>query len=134
MDARENVLTLISSISVDCQDTDKQGLFTVPAGKVFVPVLIAIRQPSASLAGMTDFDVGAGENADDWLQQISLDSYTETTDHGILTQPAQAAGPPIVPTKKTIYAAGDIFGVKITTGSTGAATVTFDVFGYIADA
>jgi len=133
MDLRENALTLVASVEIDCQETDKQTIFTVPADKVFVPFCLAVREPSASLAGMTDFDLGAGANADDWLQTISLTSYTAITDYGILTQ-AEQSGTPLVPVKKTIYKAGDVWGVKITTGSTGAATVTFDLFGYLADA
>ena len=64
-------------------------------------------------------------------QQISLDAFTVATDYGEVRQPEQAAGPPIVPTKKTEYAAGTEFGAYINTGSTGAATFEMDVFGYL---
>lgn len=127
-------IKLLASVSINCQTATKQTLYTVPTGKVFILDHIVIRQPSASLAGMTDADFGAGANADDWLQQISLDSYTATTDCGKLQQPEQAAGPPIVPTKTKVYVAADVFGILINTGSTGAATVTMDLFGYLADA
>jgi hypothetical protein len=56
---------------------------------------------------------------------------TAITDYAEIAQPDQVVGPPIVPNKKTVYAAGIAFGIKITTGSTGAATVYFDVFGYL---
>ena len=132
-DLWENALILADSAEINCQTTTKQTIFTVPSGKLFIPVYLVVHSPSASLAGMTDFDLGAGTNADDWLQQISLDSFTATTDYGILMQPEQDAGPPIVPIKKTIYSAGAEWGVKITTGSSSAATAVFDLFGYLID-
>jgi len=134
MDLRENALTKVASVSINMKTATKQTIFTVPTDKVFVPFCLVIREPSASLAGAVDSDFGAGANADDWLLQISLDTYTATTDYGILMQPAQAAGPPIVPTKKTINDAGDVWGILVNTVSTGAATVTMDLYGYLADA
>jgi len=134
MIAQENVLSLVGTATIDMKVTDKQPIFTVPADKIFIPVFVIIREPSATLAGAIDTDFGAGANADDWLQQISLDAFTAITDYGVLSQPAQAAGPPIVPEKKTINEAGDIWGVKVITVSTGAATVEMDLFGYLRDA
>jgi len=134
MDLRENALTLVASVEVNMKTETKQTIFTVPADKVFVPVMVIVREPSATLAGAVDTDFGAGANADDWLLQISLNAFTATTDYGILMQPAQAAGPPIAPEKKTINVAGDVWGVLVNTVSTGAATVTMDLYGYLADA
>jgi hypothetical protein len=93
--------------------------------------MVIFRSPSASLAGLTDLDLGGNDIADDWLQEISLDAFVSTTAYGVIQQPPQAAGPPIVPTKKTVYAAATVFGIKINTGSTGVATVYVDVFGYL---
>jgi len=131
MDAKTKGLMLMASTQINAQTTSKQTLFTVPTGKTFIPIKVVARKPSATLAGMTNFSLGGNANADDWLQQISLNAFTATTDYGEIEQPVQAAGPPIAPTKKTEYAAGTAFGIKITTGSTGAATVYFDVFGYL---
>lgn len=133
-DLRENALTLVASATINCQTTTKQTIFTVPADKVFTPIMLVIKEPSATLAGFVDADFGAGAAADDWLLQVSVAAFTATTDYGILMQPAQAAGPPIVPVKKTINVAADVWGIKINTGSTGAATVTMDLFGFLADA
>ena len=133
MDLRENAVTKLASVSINCQTTDKQTIFTVPASKILLPVALGIRQPSATLAGMEDFDLGGDAAAGDWLQNISLDSYTLVTNQGIL-MPPQAAGPPIVPAKEIIYAAGIVWGIKIISGSTGEATVTMDLFGYLIDA
>lgn len=135
MIAQENVISLVGgTIIIDMKVTDKQTLFTVPADKIFVPAFVFIKRPSATLSGAIDTDFGAGVNADDWLQQISLNAFTAVTDYGVIRQPAQAAGPPIVPEKKTINVAGDVWGVKVNTVSTGAATVEMDLFGYLRDA
>ena len=131
MDLRENALTLLASVSINGQTTTKQTLFTVPAGKTLIPHGIEIHSPSATLAGLVDMDVGGDASAGDWIQQITLAAFTATTDYGIILQPAQATGPPIVPVKKTVYAAAIVFGVKINTGSTGAATFTIDLFGHL---
>lgn len=131
MDLRENALTLLASVTINGQTTTKQTLFTVPAGKTLIPDSIVAHSPSATLAGLVDMDVGGDASAGDWIQQITLAAFTATTDYGKVSQPAQAAGPPIVPVKKTVYAAAVVFGVKINTGSTGAATFVVDLFGYL---
>lgn len=134
MDLRENALTMVASVSINMKTDTKQTIFTVPTGKIFIPFCLEISEPSATLVGAVDLDFGAGANADDWLQQISLNTYTAVTDYGVLMQPVQAAGPPIVPTKKTHNVAGDIWGVLVNTVSTGSATVTMSLFGFLLDA
>ena len=131
MDLAQIAITKVASVQINAQTTTKQTLYTVPSGKTFIPTKVVVRSPSASLAGMVDFDLGGNAGADDWLQQISLNAMTATTDYAEINQPDQAAGPPIVPNKKTVYAAAAAFGIKINTGSTGAATVYLDVFGYL---
>ena len=133
MDLRESAITLVASTVIDMKVTTKQVFFTVPTSKVFIPFCLVISQPSASLAGAVDTDFGAGANADDWLTTISLANFTATTDYGILKQ-AEQSGDPIVPVKKTINIAGDVWGAKVITVSTGVATVTVDLFGYLIDA
>lgn len=128
---RENAITKLSSTSINAQTTTKQTLFVVPTGKSLIVDHIRVRQPSASLAGLVDMDLGGDASAGDWIQEITLNAFTATTDEGKVSQPAQAAGPPIVPAKKSVYAAATVFGVKINTGSTGAATVYVDLFGYL---
>jgi len=134
MIAQENVLSLIASTSVNMQTNTKQTFYTVPTGKVMIVDHILIRNPSATLAGAVDTDFGSGANADDWLLQVTLAGLTGTTHIAKLSQPVQAAGPPIVPVQKTAYVAADVFGCLVNTDSTGAATVTMDLWGYIADA
>ena len=133
-DLREISLTLVGSATIDGKGVAKQTIFTVPTGKIFIPFAVEITNPSATLAGLVDMDVGAGANADDWLLEVTLNAFTAVTDYGILMQPVQAAGPPIVPAKKTHNVAGDVFGVLINTVSTGAATFTASLFGFLIDA
>lgn len=131
-DLKEAGLILLGSTVVDAQVTTKQTIYTVPPGNLSMIVFAVVpRNPTATLVGLVDLDLGGNANADDWIQQVSLNAFTATTDYGLIMQPAQAAGPPIVPVKKSEYVAGTAFGVKINTGSTGAAYVTFDLFGWL---
>jgi len=130
-DYKENVIALLGSATINGKTTTKQTIYTVPTGNTMVPFGVLIRSPSASLAGLVDMDIGGDASAGDWIQQISLNAFTAVTDYGLVVQPEQAAGPPIVPVKKTLYAAATVFGVKINTVSTGAATFTIDLLGYL---
>ena len=133
-DLKEKAISLLASVTLNGKTTTKQTIYTVPAGKVLIPIAVLFHDPSATLAGLVDLDIGGDASAGDWLQQITLAGFTAVTDYGLIMQPAQAAGPPIVPVKKTEYAAAVVFGVKINTVSTGAATFIADLFGYLADA
>jgi hypothetical protein len=124
-------LALLGTITANAQTTTKQTIFTVPTGRTMIPVAVCFREPSATLAGLVDLDIGGDASAGDWIQQVTLAAFTATTDYGFVFQPEQAAGPPIVPVKKTVYAATTAFGIKINTGSTGAANVEVDLFGYL---
>ena len=103
----------------------KTTLYTVPAGKTFYPFAIIVREPSASLAGGTDFDFGTGANADTWRQTVDLSSMTTlATDYMVIS------GADV--TKYTDCAASSEFGVKVITGSTAACTAVIDVLGFLA--
>lgn len=127
----QGAISLLGSVTINGQTATKQIVYVVPVGKNLIPHMAYIYSPSASLAGLTDMDIGGDALASDWIQQISLDAFTSTTDYGAITQPAQAAGPPIVPAKKTIYSSGTDFGVLINTGSTNPATFIISLFGFL---
>ena len=134
-DLKEKSISLLGSATLNGQTVgSKQAIYTVPAGKVMVLDHVVFRDPTATVAGMNDMDLGGNALCDDWLLQLSLDAFTATTDYGKAAQAAQAAGPPIVPVKKTEYAAAIIFGAYINTGSTGVASFDIDLFGYLKDA
>ena len=134
-DLKEKSISLLGSALLTGQTTaSKQAVYTVPAGKVMVVDHVVFRNPTATLVGLSDLDLGGSALCDDCLLQITLAGLTATTDYAKAAQPAQAAGPPIVPVKITEYAAAVIFGAYINTGSTGAANLYIDLFGYLKDA
>ena len=121
---KEKCLCLLSSTSaVDMKTAAKTTLYTVPAGKVCYVTHVVIRDPSASMAGGTDYDIGTGANADTWKQTIDLSSLTTLGTDYIVIDSNNA--------KYTESAAASEFGIKVITGTTAACTATIDVFGYI---
>ncbi len=129
---QENSLTLMSSTTgVNAQTGSKLVLFTVPAGKRFIPTEVILKDPSATLAGCDDVDFGSGTNAGSWLNnETGIGDMTAVTDFMVLRADSN---------EYTIID-GDAaalvdrqFGVKFVDGSDGAATVTIDVFGYLFD-
>jgi hypothetical protein len=111
----------LATVTAGMQAADgKTDLYTVPTGKSAVITHVIIRNPTASLAGGTDFDLGDGANADTWKTAIDLSGLTATTDAIIID----------LNTKFTVFDAGDVFGIKPVTGATADADATIDVFGY----
>lgn len=123
---KELALSILSTTSgVDMKTVQKNDLYPVPPGKTAYIVLVVIREPSASLTGGTDYDIGTGAAADTWRQTVDLSSMTTAnTDYMVI------AGADV--TKYTDSAAAAVFGIKPITGSTGAATATIDVLGFLA--
>jgi hypothetical protein len=120
----ENALTKVATVSmVDMKTAGKTALYTVPVGKTFIPVLEVVRNPSATLAGGTDYDFGTGENADTWRQGVDLSTLVAPADYRAI------AGADV--TKYAVCGAVSVFGIKVITGATEAATATVDVFGYL---
>ena len=116
---RENAITLLESTSgVDMKTVASTTLFTVPVGKVGYITQVVVRDPSASLAGGTDYDFTQ------WRQTVDLSSMTTAnTDYFVLD------GNNV---KYQELAASTAFQITVNTGSTAAATATIDVFGYLA--
>lgn len=100
----------------------KRTLYTVPAGKTCVVGKVVVRTPSASLAGGTSYAFGGSATCNDWKTAIDLSSMTTPATDVMIIMPSA---------KFTGFVAATVFGMYITTGSTGAATATIDVFGYI---
>jgi hypothetical protein len=121
MFVQEAAIGLLGVATVDLQNGDAESIaYTVPSGKKAIITTIIICKPTASLAGGTDFDVGDGANADTWKQTINLSSLTTLTDGIVINDDG---------IKKTIYDAGDEFGIKPSTGATADAQATMMVFG-----
>ena len=114
----EYALTKVSTTTgVDMKTAAATTLYTVPAGKTFIPAMVVIRSNSASLAGGTDYDFST------WRQTVDLSGMTTTTDFRVLYATDN--------TSYTAIAAGGTFQITVVTGSTAACTATIDVFGYL---
>lgn len=116
---QENAITKLATVTgVDMKTVASTTLFTVPAGKTLYIDRVAIRNPSASMAGGTDFDFT------NWKQTVDLSSLTTLdTDYIVLD------GNNV---KYTEQAAAATFQITVVTGTTAACTATIDVFGYLA--
>jgi len=116
---RENAITLLESTSgVDMKTAASTTLFTVPVGKVAYIAAVVVRDPSASMAGGTDYDFTQ------WKQTVDLSSLTTAnTDYIVLDGNN---------TKYQELAASTAFQITVNTGTTAACTATLDVFGYLA--
>lgn len=125
-DALKYTLCLLDSGVAGMQNGDpKTTIYTVPPGRKAVPIFFVVRNPTASLAGGTDFDSGDGANADTFVTGIDLSSMTAATDSYAVSG---------LGAKYTILDAGDEWGIKPVTGATADANATIDLFGYEFDA
>jgi len=122
-------LTLVATVvGADMHTAAKVDLYTVPSGKVFYPVMTVIRDPSDSMAGGTDYDLGTGADADTWRQAVDLSSMVVADTDFMAVRGADV-------TKYTECAAADVFGIKVITGTTAdPCTAAIDLFGYLVDA
>jgi len=113
----------LASITADMQAGDgKTDLYTVPTGKSFIPTHVVIRNPSGSMAGGTDFSLGDGAAADNWIAgPIDLSGLGTAQCRVVTNNDANF----------TIYDAADVFGIYANTGATADVTATIDVFGYL---
>ena len=93
-------------------------VYTVPTGKVAYITAVVIRDPSASMAGGTDYDILQ------WRQTVDLSSLiTLGTDYIVLDGED---------TKYQELAASTALTITVVAGTTAACTATIDVFGYLA--
>ena len=123
MRLQEEAITKLATGTVDLQNGDsKTTVYTVPPGKSAIVTHVVIRNPTASLAGGADFDIGDGANADTWKQTINLSGLTGTDDYMVIDNNNTAIG--------AVFDAGDEFGIVPATGATADAQATMDVFGY----
>jgi len=125
-DVNEYAITKLATVTgVDMKTVQKNTLYTIPVGKTAYIFAVCVREPSASMAGGTDYDLGTGASADTWRQTINLSTLTTPgTDYIFIT------GADV--TKYTDNAAASVFGIYVNTGTTSACTATIDVFGFLA--
>jgi len=113
----ENAITLLSSSVVDMQTAAATTLFTVPVGKTLYVTHVVVRDPTASMAGGTDYDFTG------WKQTVDLSSLTTLGTDFIVLDGNN--------TKYTKAAASSNFQVTVNTGTTAACDATVDVFGFL---
>ncbi len=123
---KENAVSLISSTDVPFDAVAAVTLFTVPTGKLFIPVLLVVRVGDD--AAVTIVSVGRVGSLTDFLPNQTLSNLDADGDMGIL-QPVPAATPLMLKT----YAAGVVFQMDVTT-AVGNASNDVDLFGYLVDA
>lgn len=93
-------------------------LYTIPAGKSFIPVAVVVRNNSVSLAGGTDYDFTG------WRQTVDLSGMTAVaTDYRVIYAAEN--------TSYTVAVAGTAFQITKSTGCTATCTATIDVYGYL---
>jgi hypothetical protein len=116
---KDKGIALLGSLSANMQNAaGAQTIFTVPTGKVARIMFVVVRDPSATLAGGTDYDFT------NWRQTVDLSGLTGgATNYRVLTVTDNASFVEL--------AAGTAFQITPSTGSSGAATATIDVFGYL---
>lgn len=125
-DIREWSIGLLSSTAVvDMQTAQTNSLFTVPAGKVAVITHVVVRNPTDSLLGGSDYDLGVAAAVTSFLENFSLITVTDPTHYFVVENNNVVC---------TIADETEVFSIKVITGSTAAANATIDVFGYLYDA
>lgn len=135
MDLKEKAIALLgTTTSVDMATAAaKTTLYTVPAGKRCIPVMVVIYDPSATLAGCDDVDFGTGATCatQNFLNnETGIGDMTATTDYMVLT--AESDEYTIID-GDAAAAADREFGIYIVNGADSAATATIAVFGFLFD-
>ena len=116
-------VSVLGIATVDLKAGDgKTTIYTVPVGYAMIPIAVIIRNPTASLVGGSDFNLGDGAAADTWLNAVSLVSMIATTDFMIISSDN---------VKYTIFDAGDEFGIIPVTGATADAQATAILLGIL---
>ena len=124
-DLTENALTKVSSTTVAFNAVAATTLYTVPPGKLFIPVLAVIR--AGADAVLTDVTFGRVGALTDWLGTIQLDNLDADGDQVKVEQ--TNANPP---TKSKTYAAGVVFQIDVTVAQGGIINYV-DLFGFLID-
>lgn len=125
MELKEHALTKISSVTVAFNAVAATTLYTVPVGKLFIPVLVIIR--AGADAALTDVTFGRSTAKTDWLGTMQLDNLD--ADGDCIKVETTNANPP---NKSKTYAAGVLFQIDVTVAQGGSSNKV-DLFGYLID-
>ena len=116
----------VSTTTVSLAATGQTTLYTVPAGKVFVPVMAVLRADASANTSVVTF--GRVGTLTDFLGSQTLSNVDAAGDLCIM-MPVPTATPTVLKT----YAAAVVFQIDVTTGNGGAVNYV-DMFGYLVDA
>lgn len=125
MKLNESALTKVSTTTVAFDAVAATTLYTVPVGKLFIPVMAIIR--TGADAADTDVTLGRVGTLTDFMGTTQLDNLNVSGDMAILMPVPQ--DPPLL--LKT-YAAEVVFQIDVTVANGGAANEV-DLFGYLID-
>lgn len=115
----ENALTKITKTLVNMKaGSAATTLYTPPDGKTFYPIMVIIRNNTASLAGGTDYDFTT------WRQTVDLSGMTATTNYRVIESVDNTSYTGINGTTTS-------FVLTKSTGCTDDCTATIDVIGYL---
>lgn len=117
------VVKKLSTTTVTFESSGQTTLYTVPAGKTFIPVFVIIRVGGD--AGTTDVSFGRVGALTDWIGNTQLDNLDAAGD--CVKIEVTNADPPA---KSKTYAAGTVFQIDVIVGI-GQPTNYVDLFGYL---
>lgn len=109
-------------VSINVNATGATTLFTVPAGRTFVPTKVALRNASISLSTMS---VAFGQNS------ASFNDFAATAVYSGLSAATKQAVVAAGTTGQTTCAAAAAFSANVTIAQGSAGTVLADLFGYL---
>ena len=135
-DLRENCIALLSSTTIaDLNAAATTKLYSVPPGKILIPVEIVVHSNDASLAATGTMDINYGGGADSaspvWIDaNAGLEDMANTGDFYILRADGNEN---IVIDGDDATPANREFSLTVVTGPDGTPAATFDLFGYLID-
>lgn len=124
-------LSRTTGIDMNADAPTLNALYTVPPGKKAIIDCVIIHSNDADLTGMNDVDFGAGATATSpgWLNnETGIVDMTAANDWMILRSDSDEY---TMIDGDDATAANRTFSMYVVSGSTGAATATVDVFGYL---
>lgn len=125
---QKSALTKLATVTgLSLNITTKQTLYTVPVSENAVISHVVVRNASGA-APTADAGFGGDASATDFRSGVQFDSLAAAGD-GLVVTYENPDDPNPTPGKVKTYAAAAIFGMKV--GTTVAATVDVDVFGYL---
>ena len=138
-DAKEKGIALLSrtlTVDLDAANGTETSLYTVPTGKTCIVTHVVMHTFSdiASDAPAVVTFGATGGSCDEWrgdqtLTNIATGGVGTCTDYAVMYLDQGTSDTPDACT--TMFTAGTVFGIEITTKNGVAVTCTVDVFGYL---